>query len=151
MASQDRDVLLHYPKILCAAFACHGPMEEILACFSSSESDGILCLEHGLSRLAPFLGNAFRGSVGVKEYFGIIANLLSYEKMQFSDYIVDGDERVVSVRGQARFTWKSTGNSWDEVFIYRLQLDAEGKIKVYEVWADSGAAYLASKGELGTD
>lgn len=77
--------------------------------------------------------------------------MLSYEKMQFSDYIVDVEERVVSVRGQARFTWKSTGNSWDEVFIYRLQLDGEGKIQVYEVWADSGAAYLASKGELGTE
>ena len=52
--------------------------------------------------------------------------------------------RFVSVRGKAKFTWKSTGKIWNEVFIYRIQLDEEGKILIYEVWADSGAAYLAS-------
>jgi len=51
---------------------------------------------------------------------------------------------VTSVRGRARFTWKSTGKAWDEIFVYRIQLDEEGKVLVYEVWADSGAAYLAS-------
>ncbi|CAB9504476.1 expressed unknown protein [Seminavis robusta] len=147
----DREALLHHSKALCTAFANHDSMDQIVQCFSSTRANDIRCFEHGLQRLAPFLGRSFQGVDGLKEYFAIIADLLSYETMEFSDYIVDVEERVVSVRGKAKFTWKSTGNSWDEVFIYRLQLDEDGKVIVYEVWADSGAAYLASKGELAGD
>ena len=74
----------------------------------------------------------------------MVSECLSYEKMSFSDYIVDVESRTTSVRGTARFTWKSTGKSWDEVWI---RLDVEGKVLVYEVWADSGAAYMASRSE----
>lgn len=56
---------------------------------------------------------------------------------------------MVSVVGKARFVWKTTGNGWDETFTYRLRFDQDAKVVVYEVWADSGAAYLASRGELG--
>jgi hypothetical protein len=144
----SREELLKYSRALCEAFANHGSMDEIVACFSTRQPDDIRLFEHGLPQLAPFLGRSFQGAQGIQEYFTVVAEALSYQEMSFSDYIVDAELRVVSVRGKAKFTWKSTGKSWDEVFIYRLQLDEEGKILVYEVWADSGAAYLASKGDL---
>jgi hypothetical protein len=144
----NRDELLQSSRALCNAFANHGTMDQILECFSSAQPDKIRLFEHGLPQLAPFLGRSFQGVQGVKVYFAVVADLLSYQEMSFADYIVDAELRVVSVRGKAKFTWNTTGKSWDEVFIYRLQLDEEGKILVYEVWADSGAAYLASKGEL---
>jgi hypothetical protein len=59
---------------------------------------------------------------------------------------VDVESSIVCVRGEATFTFKSTCQSWNEVFTYRLAFDDPGdKIKIYEVWADSGAAYLASR------
>lgn len=63
------------------------------------------------------------------------------------------DERAmaVSLRGEARFRWNETGQAWDETFAYRIGLAEEGgevKVVVYEVWADTGAAYLARVGGL---
>jgi len=54
----------------------------------------------------------------------------------------------VSVKGQAKFTWIETGQSWDETFTYSLDFDDEPKVTDYQVWADSGAAYLARLGKL---
>lgn len=75
--------------------------------------------------------------------------------MSFGDdggWIVDVESGKVSVKGKARFTWTETGQSWDEVFVYVLGFDlgeeGDGKVVRYEVWADSGAAYLARKGML---
>lgn len=56
--------------------------------------------------------------------------------------------RKVSVKGQAKFTWIETGQSWDETFTYSLDFDHELKVTDYQVWADSGAAYLARIGKL---
>ncbi len=96
----------------------------------------------------PFLGQAFRGRQGAQEYFQLISKLLSYDHMSFTDYFVDVENLAVCVRGEAKFTWIDTNNSWDEVFTYRLRFDDGGKVIRYEVWADSLAAYLASIGEL---
>lgn len=38
--------------------------------------------------------------------------------------------------------------SWDETFTYSLDFDDELKVTDYQVWADSGAAYLARLGKL---
>ena len=40
------------------------------------------------------------------------------------------------------------GQSWDEEFAYILDFDQSAKVTDYQVWADSGAAYLARRGEL---
>jgi hypothetical protein len=144
----NREELLHFVRLLCDSFADKAPLDQVLENFSSSKPDQICLLEHGLGQLAPFLGRHFEGLQGASEYFSILSKVLEYDNMSFSDYAVDVDERVVTVRGKATFTWKSTENSWEEFFIYRLQLDEDGKVLVYEVWADSGAAYLASRGEL---
>ncbi|KIX04055.1 uncharacterized protein Z518_07608 [Rhinocladiella mackenziei CBS 650.93] len=146
MPSSSRDQLLAAAQAFCNAFADHKPPEEILGHFSAS--DDILALEHGLPELAPFLGREFRGQNGIREYSQLLSSTLSYEEMRFCDFVVDPEVSKVSVRGKARFTWTSTGQSWDEVFTYVLEFDDNDKVKVYEIWADSGAAYLASKGRL---
>jgi glycosyltransferase involved in cell wall biosynthesis len=138
----ERNMLLERAKALCQVFAMRKSVEEILTNFS----DEVVCFEHGLQKLAPFLGRKFVGLNGAKEYFELIAKLLDFSDMEFSDYIVDDEERQVSVRGSATFVWKSTAFEWQEIFTYRLKFDQYGKICSYEVWADSGAAYLASRG-----
>ena len=95
----------------------------------------------------------------IKRYFELLAELLSYESMSFNEYIVDTETCKVSCKGRARFLWKSTGQYWSEVFTYTLDFIEEGsgeggsnnpevKLRKYQVWADAGAAYLASRGEL---
>lgn len=130
----------------CNAFASQQPLDEILSHFSTRYA--ILAHEHGLKHLAPFLGRDYTGEKGVKAYFETMSSYLSYENMKFGTYVVDASENRVSVKGQAKFTWTSTGQSWDEDFAYVLAFDEDGKVVKYEVWADSGAAYLASKGQL---
>lgn len=138
---------------------------------------------------APFLGRLFMGLDGVRKYFDLVQEYLTISQMEFrdDDYdIVDADhendncddddndiekchellrknerkERVVWVRGRARFTYRQTSKSWDECFVYRLGLLKEGKtnglsssdgkqakeesedawkISRYEVWADSAS------------
>lgn len=139
-----RDNLLERSKSLCEAFATHKSLDEILDHFA----EDVICLEHGLPQLAEFLGREFHGLAGAREYFQMIGDLLDFNHMIFSDYMVDVETRQVSVRGKARFLWKSTLNDWDEVFIYRLKFNDNHKITSYEVWADSGAVYLASRSEL---
>ncbi|CAJ1361838.1 unnamed protein product, partial [Effrenium voratum] len=134
-----RAALLERATELCEAFAQRKSLEEVLCHFS----EDVLCLEHGLPELAPFLGRPFRGHAGARRYFELLAELLGFTDMAFSDYVVDVEACQVSVRGKAKFTWLSTGKSWDEVFMYRLKMDDANLISAYEVWADSGAAYLA--------
>lgn len=62
--------------------------------------------------------------------------------MCFKDYVIDEVEKVVCVRGKARFVWKETGKGWHEEFTYRLGFvakDGRWKVNQYEVWADSGS------------
>ena len=147
MTSLDRETLLKSAQSLCNDFANQEPLEKVLDNFSVGPD--VLCFEHGMKHASvPFLGTPFRGRKGAKEYFEIIASLLSYEKMEFTEYFVDVEQAAVSVQGASTFTWKSTGQSWDEIFTYRLRFDSHGKVKRYEVWADSLAAYLAGTGQL---
>ncbi|EXJ70893.1 uncharacterized protein A1O5_05885 [Cladophialophora psammophila CBS 110553] len=146
MPSLDRDALLAAAQAFCNSLANKEAPDKIFSHFASAED--VLALEHGLPQLAPFLGREFRGHKGLEEYFGLLSSTLKYEDMRFSNFVVDAQVSKVSVRGEAKFIWTKTGQSWDEVFTYVLEFDEEGKVKVYEVWADSGAAYLASKGQL---
>ena len=141
-----RTKLLHAATSFCNAFSAQADPSVILDHFS--DAPDTFAFEHGLPQLAPFLGRRFSGIEAVSDYFKIIGQTLSYEDMRFEDYIVDAEIGKVSVRGQARFTAKATGQGWDEVFTYVLAFDQDAKVRSYEVWADSGAAYLASKGEL---
>ncbi len=146
MPSTSRQDLLSAAQAFCNTFAEQKPPEEIFSHFSSAKD--VLAVEHGLPQLAPFLGREFRGQDGIREYFQLLSSNLKYENMHFGNFVVDAEVSKVSCRGQARFTWTSTGQGWDEVFTYVLEFDQDNKVKVYEIWADSGAAYLASKGQL---
>jgi hypothetical protein len=144
----SRDALAEAASRFCNAFSAKEPPSSILEHFSSTHVDDIIAYEHGLPQLAPFLGRRFSGFDGVQSYFDLIGECLTYSNMRFSNFVVDPSTSQVSVRGEARFKWKSTGQSWDEVFTYVFAFDEHLKVLKYEIWADSGAAYLASKGLL---
>ncbi|KAF2972100.1 hypothetical protein GQX73_g1470 [Xylaria multiplex] len=160
MPAPTRTELLEAAKGFCDSFAQKRSLDEILSHFSPGGEAGkekkndIIVLEHGLPRLAPFLGREFRGLEGAREYFETVGRYLSYEDMRFVEYVADADGEgegeggKVVARGKARFTWTETSQSWDETFVYVLQFDECVKLTRYEVWADSGAAYLAARGEL---
>jgi hypothetical protein len=147
MSSEKRQALLSAAQSFCDAFSQKKAPDEIFSHFTTSND--VLIEEHGLSHLAPFLGRQFHGQSGVKDYFECLSDHLSYENMRFSNFIVDSQSSQVSAKGHATFTWTKTGQSWDEIFAYQLEFDDKNKVKTYEIWADTGAAYLASKGQLG--
>lgn len=146
MSLSRREELLQAAQTFCNSFASQKPPEEIFSLFSTSPD--VTAYEHGLPQLAPFLGREYKGPSGIKKYFHMLSSHLTYENMRFGNYVVDEVADKVSVRGEARFTWISSGQSWDEVFAYMLAFDDDCKVTKYEIWADSGAAYLAGRGEL---
>ena len=141
-----RDELLRSAQAFCNAFSEKQDVEILLAYFSTTHQ--VSAIEHGLPVLAPFLGKRFTGISGIRQYFELIGSLLSYNNISFSEYLVDSETMKVSVKGVATFTWLNTGQSWDEVFTYTLDFDDELKLVQYQVWADSGAAFLAAQGKL---
>lgn len=140
--STARDQLLSAAQRICNDFASH---RDVLAHFSTSTIP--IAVEHGHSSLAPFLGREFVGLEDVKTYFYILAKTVKYDNMEFVEYIVDDQQRKVVAKGRAGFTWIETQQSWDEMFAYVLQFDDVYKLARYEVWADSGSAYLARTGQ----
>lgn len=141
-----RKELLIAAQAFCDVFASSKPLDDILTHFSSDPAHPPQAIEHGLPSLAPFLGRAFVGVPALKQYFTLLADHLTYENMRFSEFVVDPEVKKVSCKGHAQFTWTSTGLRWDETFSYTLDFDDELKIARYQVWADSGAAYLARTG-----
>lgn len=144
--SLSRGELLSAAQQFCEDFSNKKDITTLISHFSATHQ--VTAIEHGEPVLAPFLGRPFVGLAGVQKYFETVASLLSYENMRFSDFVVDPEAHKVAMKGRARFTWMSTKESWDETFSYILDFDEEHKVVVYQVWADSGAAYLASKGKL---
>lgn len=141
-----RSELLSAAQTFCDAFAQKKDVETILSLFSVEFQPS--AIEHGEASLAPFLGKPFVGLENIKIYFETIGSLLSYEDVKFSQFVVDAEGRKVACKGKGKFTWRSTKESWDETFAYMLDFDEEGKVTDYQVWADSGAAYLARIGKL---
>ncbi|TBU27271.1 hypothetical protein BD311DRAFT_797850 [Dichomitus squalens] len=147
-----RDQLLESAQALCHAFASKSDIDTLLSHFSSTHQ--ISAFEHGLPLLAPFLGRHFHGRAGatsVPAYFQLLQHYLTYDDMSFGTWVVDADAQRVSVKGRAKFTWTEgdgKGQSWDEQFAYILDFDQDAKVTHYQVWADSGAAYLARRDEL---
>ncbi|PPR03840.1 hypothetical protein CVT26_000839 [Gymnopilus dilepis] len=142
---KSREQLLNSAHNFCDAFAEKKSIDEILALFSVTHE--VSAIEYGAQSLAPFLGRLFIGTSEVKRYFELIGSLLSYKNITFSEYVVDSESLKVSVKGKGTFTWLSTKQSWDETFTYTLDFDDELKVVQYQVWADSGSAYLARLGK----
>ena len=133
-------------QCLCDDFASKKDVKSLLSHFSSMVQPS--AIEHGEAFLAPFLGRTFVGISSIQSYFELLAQHLTHQNMRFSEYVVDVEERKVAVKGQAEFTWTSSGDKWEETFAYVLDFDDQAKVVRYQVWADSGAAYLARMGEL---
>jgi hypothetical protein len=132
---------------------------QLLSAFTTSPKP--LAHEHGLPQLAPFLGRSFIGQDGISTYFQLLSTHLDIKNMTFEpeeSWIVDEKCMAVALRGTATFIWKKTQQAWDETFAYRIKVAEDvsddtakrGSLKVteYQVWADTGAAYLASLGKL---
>lgn len=142
----SRAQLIASAQQFCEAFSRKEGITSLLSHFSTTHQAS--AIEHGEPSLAPFLGRPFSGLSQVQKYFEIIETHLSYDDMTFSEFVVDTEARKVAVKGKGRFTWLSTKESWNETFAYFLDFDEEGKVAEYQVWADSGAAYLARLGKL---
>jgi hypothetical protein len=95
--AHSRQELLYKARTFCGAFANYSSPDVILAMFSPTHP--ICTVEHGLSRLAPFLGKKFEGKEGIQKYFETIGSLLSYKNMAFSEYVVDSQAMKVSAKG----------------------------------------------------
>lgn len=83
-----------------------------------------------MQQLAPFLGRVFRDIQGAGEYFTTLASTISPENGKLTGIFADPEESKVSMRGEATFTWTSTGQSWDEACTSLLEFDHEYEIKV---------------------
>ncbi|EED18593.1 conserved hypothetical protein [Talaromyces stipitatus ATCC 10500] len=161
-----RPAILSSIHSLISAFTSNASTPTILAHFTTSPTP--LVHEHGsplFQSYLPFLGRDFIGLKAVGEYFDLLAKHLSISDAHFDDeddWVVDPQNMTVCLRGRARFTVNDTKESWVETFIWRVTLseDLTGesepddagqglKVQEYRVWADTGAAYLAAKGELG--
>jgi len=153
--SPTRSKLLASASALCDDFASKAPLPQLLSHFSTTHQ--ISAREHGLPLLAPFLGRTFTGRSGsnsLETYFSLLQKYLTYEDMSFGDWTVDTEAQKVCAKGKARFRWiegAGEGQWWDEQFTYMLDFDDEAKVTDYQVWADSGAAYLARKGQLNAE
>ena len=148
-----RAQLLQAAQRLCNAFASNADVETLLSHFSSTHQ--ISAVEHGLPVLAPFIGRPFTGRTGptsVTAYFNLLREHLTYSDMSFGSWVVDTDAQRVALKGRARFTSASGEDqgkdTWEEEFAYILDFDHNAKVTDYQVFADSGAAYLARRGEL---
>lgn len=139
-----RKQLLASAQALCSDFARGADTETLLEHFvsgSSATAGTPEAHEHGLPQLAPFLGR-FTGHDGIRKYFGLLQQYLTFEDMKFSEWVVDAENMRVSVKGNAVFTWKETKKQWPETFSYTLDFVNEGhhvKLLRYQVWADTGA------------
>ncbi|KAK6521176.1 hypothetical protein TWF506_001403 [Arthrobotrys conoides] len=144
--STSYDALLVAAESLCNDFATKADPPSMLSHFAST----VTAFEHGDPHFAPFIGREFKGPEGMKEYFGFLGKYLAYENMSFGEYFIDEKKSKVSVKGKGRFTWVSTGVSWDEGFTYTLDFiteDSQLKVSRYQVWADTGALHLARLGQ----
>lgn len=83
----DREKLYSAAKALCDDFAAKKDVESLLLHFSTTYD--CTAIEHGEQALAPFLGRPYKHLAGVKAYFTQLAEVLTYEDMRFSEWIVD--------------------------------------------------------------
>lgn len=149
MTNDTRTALLTAAQSFTTTFLTTPPPSLLLTHFTHHHPS-ILIHEHGTPHpTLPFLGRPFHGAAGLHAYLAAVSTCLTHEGMRFTEYIVDAEARKVVVRGQARFTWRGNGQGWEEVFCYVLGFGREeDRVERWEIWADSGAAVLASRGEL---
>lgn len=74
-------------QALCDDFAAQKDVDTLLSHFSKSHQCS--AIEYGEPSLAPLLGRPFIGMAAIRSYFEQLVELLTYQNMHFSEYIVD--------------------------------------------------------------
>ncbi|KAL4884819.1 hypothetical protein BJY04DRAFT_170861 [Aspergillus karnatakaensis] len=157
--THPRDSTIKATSALTTALTSGADLNTLLSTFTVSPA--AIAHEHGHPKLATFLGRTFRGHKGVGEYFTLVERQMRIKEMEFNrecDWVVDAEKKTVCLRGRGVWENKLTSEQWVEIFAYRVELAEEEwegckdkgelKVKSYEVWADTGAAFLAEKGKL---
>ena len=101
---------------------------------------GVVIHEYGpQTKGLPFLGRDFKGFEGVKQYSNALSDTLDIIRMELvAEQNSSGFGGVVFTKGRGTFAVKRTQKDWDESFINRIEVNEEGKIVRYEVFAVSG-------------
>ncbi|KZT60186.1 hypothetical protein CALCODRAFT_429775 [Calocera cornea HHB12733] len=147
MSTSRSSLLLHTARTLCAAFARSAPLAELQPLFTPSPT----ITEHGpRTPSVPFLAT-FSGPDALEQYMSILARCLTVSDAEYEEPMLDDGWEVVCVKARGTFTWvegKGKGVRWNEEFVYLLSgFDGEGRVGVWEVWADPLSAWLASQGK----
>ena len=90
----------------------------------------------------PFLGRDFKGFEGVKQYSNALSDTLDIIRMEWIELVAEQNSSglggVVFTKGLGTFTVKRTQKDWKETYINRIEVNEDGKIVRYEVFAVSG-------------
>jgi hypothetical protein len=104
---------------------------------------GVVIHEYGpQTKVLPFLGRDFKGFEGVKQYANSLSETLDIIQMEWIELVAEqkssGLGGVVFTKGLGTFAVKRTQKYWNETYINRIEVNKEGKIVRYEVFAVSG-------------
>ena len=109
---------------------------KIAAAFDSH----VVIHEHGPETTAlPFLGRDFTGFGGVKAYSHALSETLDMIRMEWVELVAEqtssGMGGVVFAKGLGTFAVRQTGKHWNETYVNRVEVNEEGKIVRYDVFA----------------
>ena len=98
--------------------------------------------EHGpQTSVLPFLGRDFEGFEGVKQYLNALSETLDIMRMEWVELVAEqkssGLGGVVFAKGLGTFAIKRTTKRWNETFINRIEVNEEGQIVRYDIFAVS--------------
>ena len=104
---------------------------------------GVVIHEYGPQTAAlPFLGRDFKGFEGVKQYSNALSDTLDIIRMEWVELVAEqrssGLGGVVFTKGVGTFAIKRTQKDWKETYVNRIEVNEEGKVVRYEVFAVSG-------------
>ena len=107
---------------------------------------GIVIHEYGPQTTAlPFLGRDFKGFEGVKQYSNALSDTLDIIRMEWVELVAEQNSSglggVVFTKGLGTFAVKRTQKDWKETYINRIEVNEDGKIVRYEVFAVSGPSF----------
>lgn len=127
-------------RTFCEAFGSGSPT--LFSLFSPTAT----IIEHGpKSASLPFL-NTFAPSAGsTTPYEGVLAYvskagpILKPLKVEWSEYVAksSGGGGVVYAQGQASLKSVATENAFDESLVVRVEINAEGLVQKFDIWAVS--------------
>jgi hypothetical protein len=106
--------------------------------------------EHGPQTTdLPFLGRDFKGFEGIKQYLEVLLDTLDIIQMEWAEWVAEqkpaGLGGVVFTKGLGTFAVKRTKKHWNETFIAQIEVNEEGKVVRYDVFAVSNLSLHVMK------